>query len=605
MSYSKRSMIFTTCTILALLPSLIHSKKSVYPPPRITRQLNTTGSPLTFPNVTNSSKGTLKISLTIEYGNITGAAHSFIDTRLLNGTFPGPTIRLKAGDTLSIAFENRLSEQRETAVVTDLENHERGGNRLHSPDVSNLHFHGAHVPGELPSDDVRLRVEPGTTFQYKTTFPDNHMPGTHWIHPHVHGSSAMQVGGGAAMAMIVEDPPDYLPRQVEDAKEILLVVQHINLEKMREMIEQTKDEKLKIGPGADEAISQSDYRSVNGLFQPTLEVTTGEWQRWRIIYAGWREESLNLSFRDIDAQHCEMQLLAKDGIYIRDYPRRISQAPIPTGGRADVMVRCDAVGEYDFIDFGYETVLTVQVTGNVTNSTVLEPWTPEYPAYLTDLREDPPSPQDGDCTCVTKMHKCDFKDQDGYQPQCINAFPFDPLVYIHTVKFGSVIDRILINAHNHPYHQHVYPFQLVNGTDDNRRITQKQRTYFKQGDWHDVLKVKNLDVDPVVRYKPDVHTGRIMMHCHRLEHEDRGMMAQELVVVGKSAKCECDVYEVSKPVKGAKKFVSSGKMIYDYGEDEEKPSGNQNAIMGLSGSALFVTTILHRAVLVGFVYACL
>ena len=43
---------------------------------------------------------------------------------------------------------------------------------------------------------------------------------------------------------------------------------------------------------------------------------------------------------------CEMQLLAKDGIYLADAPRQISQARVPAGGRADVMVRCSTAGSY-------------------------------------------------------------------------------------------------------------------------------------------------------------------------------------------------------------------------------------------------------------------
>ena len=35
-----------------------------------------------------------------------------------------------------------------------------------------------------------------------------------------------------------------------------------------------------------------------------------------------------------------MYLLAKDGIYIRDYPRKLTKALLAAAGRADLMVRC-------------------------------------------------------------------------------------------------------------------------------------------------------------------------------------------------------------------------------------------------------------------------
>ena len=45
-----------------------------------------------------------------------------------------------------------------------------------------------------------------------------------------------------------------------------------------------------------------------------------------------------------------MYLLAKDGIYIYDYPRKISKTLIPCGGRADVMIRCNTPGTFDLVD---------------------------------------------------------------------------------------------------------------------------------------------------------------------------------------------------------------------------------------------------------------
>jgi FtsP/CotA-like multicopper oxidase with cupredoxin domain len=106
------------------------------------------------------------------------------NTRLLNGQMPGPTIRVKAGDEMRILFKNKLQQQ-DTRVTTE--------NKFSYPDSSNLHFHGSHVSGELPSDDVTYKVDPGDEYQYETHYPENHMPGTHWLHPHVHGSGALQV----------------------------------------------------------------------------------------------------------------------------------------------------------------------------------------------------------------------------------------------------------------------------------------------------------------------------------------------------------------------------------------------------------------------------
>jgi len=49
------------------------------------------------------------------------------------------------------------------------------------------------------------------------------MPGTHWMHPHLHGSGALQVAGGVAAVFIVKDPSGYLPSDIESATDTLLV----------------------------------------------------------------------------------------------------------------------------------------------------------------------------------------------------------------------------------------------------------------------------------------------------------------------------------------------------------------------------------------------
>ena len=230
----------------------------------------TTQEDLLQPTVFESDDASklLDITLTFEYADHVTPHHTFRNTRLFNGTLPGPTLKVKPGDKMKILFKNELTDQ--------------GGvhfeNEYGIPDTANLHFHGAHVSGELPSDDVTYKVEPQREYQYETDFPDVHMPGTHWIHPHVHGSSLLQVGGGAAMALIVEDEDGTLPQVVHDAEDVLLLVQHMSINTLNNVIGQSGDGMLQIqnnGRGVD-----NDYRLVNGQLEPTIRMQPGEWQRW-------------------------------------------------------------------------------------------------------------------------------------------------------------------------------------------------------------------------------------------------------------------------------------------------------------------------------------
>jgi len=151
------------------------------------------------------------------------------------------------------------------------------------------------------------------------------MPGTHWVHPHVHGAAALHVSNGAALALIVKDPPNYLPSVIEESKEVLMLLQDFDLGRTQAVADEMKDGKFSFGPGRNG--SNFNHRTVNGQYKPEVSARPNEWMRWRIIYAGHNTHAMDVRIRD---ENCEMFLLAKDGIYIQDFPRPITVAHIPT-----------------------------------------------------------------------------------------------------------------------------------------------------------------------------------------------------------------------------------------------------------------------------------
>jgi hypothetical protein len=49
--------------------------------------------------------------------------------------------------------------------------------------------------------------------------------------------------------------------------------------------------------------------------------------------------------------------------------------------------------------------------------------------------------------------------------------------------------------------------------------------YYQTGDWHDVF-YRPADVTASkIYFQVDQHTGKAVLHCHFLEHEDKGCMA--------------------------------------------------------------------------------
>lgn len=125
------------------------------------------------------------------------------------GRSPGPTLRVRAGDTLRILLKNTMTpELVSTRSVR---------NGYHGFDTVNLHTHGLHISPLAPGDEVvNTKVLPGETYEYTYHIPKDHMGGTHWYHPHGHGAVSIHVNFGAAGMIIVEDAVHQLPGELLD-----------------------------------------------------------------------------------------------------------------------------------------------------------------------------------------------------------------------------------------------------------------------------------------------------------------------------------------------------------------------------------------------------
>jgi len=142
----------------------------------------------------------------------------------VNGTSPGPTLRVRAGDTLRILLINNMPPE---LVHTGNGVIPQGS---HSFDVVNLHTHGLHVSPRAPGDDVINTVVPAhKNHPYEYHIPDDHMGGTHWYHPHWHGAVSIHVNFGAAGMIVVEDAENQLPAELrhKDSTGNIIMEDHI------------------------------------------------------------------------------------------------------------------------------------------------------------------------------------------------------------------------------------------------------------------------------------------------------------------------------------------------------------------------------------------
>lgn len=129
----------------------------------------------------------LRTPVTLSFGpaNLSAVGDGF-QTRGYNGLVPGPTIRTAPGERLSLVLRNSL--EHDAVPLSDLPT-----NTFKAFNTTTLHTHGLHVSPRAPADDVFAMVAPGEESHYEYHIPVEHMGGTFWYHPHMHGASMMQV----------------------------------------------------------------------------------------------------------------------------------------------------------------------------------------------------------------------------------------------------------------------------------------------------------------------------------------------------------------------------------------------------------------------------
>ena len=131
----------------------------------------------------SSTPGVVEVNLEARMAqiNINGTTANLMT---FNGSFPGPTIRAKKGDTVHVNYTNNLPSTNETNLLGYQRN------------ITNLHTHGWHVSPETPSDYVMYELSPGQTFNHTYDLSMQEGGTLNFYHPHKHGVSAEQYWAG-------------------------------------------------------------------------------------------------------------------------------------------------------------------------------------------------------------------------------------------------------------------------------------------------------------------------------------------------------------------------------------------------------------------------
>lgn len=413
-----------------------------------------------------SENGVLKATLNVTRGPVTIGSEEVIGTTY-NGTYVGPTLRLKPGDRLELTVVNEL------------------------PEITNMHFHGLHVSPSGISDNVFIIIEPGATQDYVVEIPENHPVGTFWYHSHAHPYTEAQVMGGLGGLIVIDGLQELLPAELQGITEHAVVLkdyQAANGEILRENIDS----------------NAPTTRTVNGTVNPAITIESGETQLWRLA---------NLSadiYYDVHLDGHQFHIIAEDGNPVWKVSS-VESIPIPPGKRFDVLVQGGEPGTVEFKTLEYDqqgdlypeaTLATVTVTPSELTAAAL----PEKLAEPNDLRDAE----------VDLFRTVTFAKDQAMGHFLIDAKMFDENRIDQAVKLGALEEWTIVNnnSQQHPFHIHTNDFQVISINDRPYEANSHVDTVNLPADGTVTIRIPFLDF-----------TGKFVYHCHILNHADMGMMA--------------------------------------------------------------------------------
>jgi len=482
--------------------------------------------------------------------------------RSYNGQLVGSTWRIKPGDQLQVDVDNQLADSICKRDPLDTTHHHSGDiNKINKArfNTTNLHVHGFHVSPKDHADNVFVEIKPGCNFKNRYTLPTDHAPGTFWYHGHVHGSTAIQVASGMAGAIIIEGGLDTIP-EIKAMEEKIFVMQQMPFTKGSS----SGRYHIPFGPttfGPNAWKSNADSlgwkTTINGQSIPKITMAPGEVQRWRFIHAGVRE-TVNLQVVDLKGKSEKLEIqslhtIAEDGIAY-GYTHKVKSKLLQPGYRADFLFKAPSKED----DMLYIVDAKSDILGNLQDNNEQEP--PKLLAVIVLQKRNGaiarklpsqksleglapyPSLIDVKPTVVEEKVAFNIERKNGVLQFMINEKPFDPK-NIRKLELNAVQDwELSSKAGDHPFHIHVNHFQIVEKwvrtcleKDKKGKCKQEEWVHVRPPRvWKDTYFVRSDEITTIRTVYKDF-TGKFVIHCHILDHEDQGMM-QSVEIVEKLPK---------------------------------------------------------------------
>jgi blue copper oxidase len=437
--------------------------------------------PLLAPREENGGK---VFDLTLQAGRAELVPGRQAETWGANGAYLGPTLRAARGDRVQVRVRNAL------------------------PETTTIHWHGMHLPAASDGGPHQT-IRPGET--WRPSWVVNQPAATLWYHPHPHGETADHVYRGIAGMFFLDDPEAGALPLPDDygADDIPLIIQDKRLH---------GDGSLDFSQRLISPTGRlGDTILVNGTYDPHLAVRHQR-VRFRLLNAS-NARIYNVGFADDRA----FDLIATDGGLL-ETPARLNRVQLSPGERAEIVVAF-APGERAVLrsfqpelgtnffenrfaggDDSFD-LLQLRAASQLTRS-------PPLPPRLV-RRTDSLDASAAARTRSFELGGTSINDEE------FDLSRIDAVVQTGTTEVWEVRNT---SGTPHNFHPHDVRFRILDyaggpappqlrGLKDTVYVPPQEsvRLLVRFGDY----------ADPDLPY---------MFHCHVLQHEDRGMMGQFVVV---------------------------------------------------------------------------
>ncbi|MGE3743883.1 MAG: multicopper oxidase family protein, partial [Geminicoccaceae bacterium] len=434
----------------------------------------------------------LRGTLSIAPAEITVRGRTII-SNVINGNSMAPTLRVRRGDVIRLQAVYEIGK----AEVN-----------IDGPQPTNVHYHGMDVSPKLPNgDNVFIRIKPDQSLRYDVPIPKNHPLGLHWYHAHVHHYVDDQIGSGVSGMLVVDG---FIPEQYPE------------LVGLRQRVMVFKDFTF---PGFKDGDARA--KSLNGYADPPINARPGEWQIWELGNLGAD------AFFDMKLDGHALWVIERDGNLLLD-PVRASHVFLPPGSRATVVVKAGSPGEYEWRHLNVDTGPAGDPNPATRLGTFIVSGKPvaAEPAIRKRLRVGParpnriqPNPETVAKLPVNRTRYIDFSESADGDTFYINDKEYMESRVDTTTRVGQVERWVLRNYSQeyHVFHIHQTEFLITkfSGNPDQ----------YLGGGLRDVVNLPYAVsgrpgvVEVKIPFTNPIIAGEFVYHCHLVQHEDAGMMA--------------------------------------------------------------------------------